>query len=204
MIFYFEGSVTSGFEVFFAPHPADQFTDWPQLVHLYGSKALGSGQEVLLEKDLESISVCGDSASGFLSLRFLEIGETIPKEVGPTCTDWIDFALKSERVVGFAVTTSDYDNGGETITNIRAIAPMVDCPDCEYTTPIIDTATLKVTIGPGSESATKVTDLMSLAYFLEDGTSFCADEYTVTVTSPETLPSWISFSGGVFTVTSDS
>ena len=46
MVFYHDGSVTSGFEVFFEPHPADQFTDWPQLVHLYGSKDLGSGEEV--------------------------------------------------------------------------------------------------------------------------------------------------------------
>ena len=84
--------------------------------------------------------MCGDAADkGFQSLRLLEFGETVHKELGPTtCSTWIDFDLTDERVVGFAVTTSDY-NYSSTITNIRAIAPIVDCPDCANTTPFINT-----------------------------------------------------------------
>ena len=113
-------------------------------------------------------------------------------------------SFNNQRVVGFSVVTSDYDNDGSTITNIRNIVPIVDCPYCENTTPIINTDTLKVTIGPGSTTAIKVTDLMSTAYFEMDGNSYCLGNYTVSVTDPDPLPEWITFDGASFTVTSDS
>ena len=46
VILYHDSSVTSGFEVFFEPFPPEHFTNWPQIVHLFGSKDLGTGQEV--------------------------------------------------------------------------------------------------------------------------------------------------------------
>ena len=42
---------------------------------------------------------------------------------------------------------------------------------------------------------------MSIAYFDEDG-SYCIDSYSISVTSPDPLPDWITFDGASFTVTS--
>ena len=50
----------------------------------------------------------------------------------------------------------------------------------------------------------KFSDLMSSAYFEEDGTTYCKDGYSITVDSPDPLPNWISLDGIEFTVTSDS
>ena len=44
---------------------------------------------------------------------------------------------------------------------------------------------------------------MSLAYFEEDGTTFCRDKYFITIESGP-LPDWISVDGIEYTVTSDS
>ena len=45
---------------------------------------------------------------------------------------------------------------------------------------------------------------MSLAYFENCDKAFCLDSYSIAVTSPETLPDWISVSGAEFTVISGS
>ena len=70
--------------------------------------------------------------------------------------------------------------------------PLVDCPDCTDTTIFFDSDPMSIQIGPDSQTKLKVTDLMSEAYFYEDGFSFCEYNYSVTVISPDPLPSWIS------------
>ena len=45
---------------------------------------------------------------------------------------------------------------------------------------------------------------MSLTYFENGDKAFCLDSYSITVTSPEPLPDWISVNNAEFTVTSGS
>ena len=113
--------------------------------------------------------------------------------------------MTNERLVGFNIVTSDYAYGSGTIHNIRSITPLVDCPKCENSSPIINTDKMSVTVvsdPPLTEA--KFSDLMSSAYFEEDGTTYCKDGYSITVDSPDPLPNWISLDGIEFTVTSDS
>ena len=113
--------------------------------------------------------------------------------------------MTNERLLGFNVETSDYAYGDGTITNIRTISPIVDCPKCDNSIPIINTDTMSVTIiSAPSLTESKFSDLMSKAYFEEDGSTFCLNSYSIMVDSPVTLPDWISLDGLEFTVTSDS
>ena len=84
------------------------------------------------------------------------------------------YTLVYERLVGFNVKTSDFTWEGGTIHNIRHITPLIDCPICENSSPIINTDKMSVTVVSDPPlTETKFSDLMSLAYFEEDGTSIC-------------------------------
>ena len=55
------------------------------------------------------------------------------------------------------MTESDFDYNGMTITNIRSIAPIVDCIECSNTECVFNNiANLRLLIGTGSDSFTMV------------------------------------------------
>ena len=153
---YGDDSVTSGFEAFYEPYPPEKFSGWPQLYHLYGSKDLAAAEELVLTKDIVVLELCGDSSGpdGFEGFRVLEYSEAAQRGiVTDDCADWFLLPIVEKRIVGFDVTTSDYEYNGQTITNIRTIAPIVDCIECINTECVLnEIADLSVAVGSGTDT----------------------------------------------------
>ena len=61
------------------------------------------------------ISFCGDSSGpdGFEGFRVLEYSEAAQRELNTgDCDDWFDLPIVEKRIVGFDVTTSDFEYEG--------------------------------------------------------------------------------------------
>ena len=102
---------------------------------------MGTAEELILTKDVVVLGFCGDSSGpdGFEGFRVLEYSEAAQRElVTGDCSSWFDLPIVEKRIVGFDVTTSDYEYNGQTITNIRTIAPIVDCIECSSTQCVVD------------------------------------------------------------------
>ena len=202
---YGNTEVTSGFEAFYEAYPPGQFSGWPQLYHLYGSKDLGAAEELILTKDIVVLGICGDSSGphGFEGFSVLEYSEPAVREIVTNdCSDWFTLPIFEKRIVGFDVTTSDYEYEGQTITNIRTIAPIVDCIECTTTNCIVNQiADLSVAVGSGTDTMSiSIQDTVSQFYGTFDGFTFCGAR-TTTLDGADGL-SWLTRSDDLVTISS--
>ena len=88
---YGDSEVTSGFEAYFDAYPPSEFSGWPQLYHLYGTRDLPLHGEIDLDKDVVSLGLCCGGPGGFEGIRVLEFFEDDPKALNTDdCTSWFD------------------------------------------------------------------------------------------------------------------
>ena len=76
--------------------------------------------------------------------RFLEYGSSDPVELSASCSGtWDTYDLAANRLIGFRVEATD--------ESIKAVQPIVDCPDCSETELVAPSSlSMQLYVGGGS------------------------------------------------------